>query len=66
MSMEQNELRALMRLFFKPHPWHGVSPGPGFPAELSVFIEQVPTDTVKYEIDKVSGYLKLDRPQKFS
>jgi len=64
--MEQNELRALMRLFFKPHPWHGVSPGPGFPAELSVFIEQVPTDTVKYEIDKVSGYLKLDRPQKFS
>ncbi len=66
MSMEQNELRALMRLFFKPHPWHGVSPGEGFPAELSVFIEQVPTDTVKYEIDKVSGYLKLDRPQKFS
>lgn len=66
MSMEQNELRALMRLFFKPHPWHGVSPGEGFPAELSVFIEQVPTDTVKYEIDKTSGYLKLDRPQKFS
>lgn len=66
MSMEQNELRALMRLFFKPHPWHGVSPGEGFPAELSVFIEQVPTDTVKYEIDKASGYLKLDRPQKFS
>jgi inorganic pyrophosphatase len=26
----------------------------------------VPTDTVKYEIDKVSGYLKIDRPQKFS
>jgi inorganic pyrophosphatase len=66
MSMEQNELRALMRLFFKPHPWHGVSPGPGFPAEVSAFIEQVPTDTVKYEVDKVSGYLKLDRPQKFS
>ena len=55
-----------MRLFFKPHPWHGISPGAGFPAEMSVFIEQVPTDTVKYEIDKVSGYLKLDRPQKFS
>lgn len=64
--MEQNELRTLMRLFFKPHPWHGVSPGTSFPAELSVFIEQVPTDTVKYEVDKVSGYLMLDRPQKFS
>ncbi|MCL4165480.1 UNVERIFIED_CONTAM: hypothetical protein GTU68_028267 [Idotea baltica] len=30
------------------------------------FIEVTPTDTVKYEIDKVSGYLKVDRPQKFS
>ena len=26
----------------------------------------VSTDTVKYEIDKESGYLKLDRPQKYS
>ena len=26
----------------------------------------VPTDTVKYELDKPSGYLKVDRPQKFS
>jgi inorganic pyrophosphatase len=64
--MKENELKNLMGLFFKPHPWHGVSPGAAFPAELSVFIEQVPTDTVKFEIDKVSGYLKLDRPQKFS
>ncbi|MCX7878996.1 MAG: inorganic pyrophosphatase, partial [Ignavibacteria bacterium] len=29
-------------------------------------IEIVPTDTVKYEIDKISGYLKVDRPQKYS
>jgi inorganic pyrophosphatase len=26
----------------------------------------VPTDTVKYEIDKETGYLKIDRPQKYS
>ena len=26
----------------------------------------MPTDTVKYEVDKESGYLSLDRPQKFS
>jgi inorganic pyrophosphatase len=26
----------------------------------------VPTDTVKYEVDKASGHLKLDRPQKYS
>lgn len=30
------------------------------------FVEMVPTDTVKYEMDKVSGYLKLDRPQRYS
>ena len=26
----------------------------------------MPTDTVKYELDKQTGYLKVDRPQKFS
>jgi inorganic pyrophosphatase len=36
------------------------------PQEVTVFIEIVPTDTVKYEIDKASGYLKIDRPQQFS
>ncbi len=64
--MEQSELRELMGLFFKPHPWHGISPGAESPAVVTAFIEQVPTDTVKYEIDKTTGYLKLDRPQKFS
>lgn len=50
----------------KSHPWHGIDLGPNCPAELRAFIEIVPTDTVKYEIDKASGYLSLDRPQKFS
>lgn len=51
---------------FKSHPWHGISPGENLPNVVTAFIEIVPTDTVKYEIDKVSGYLKIDRPQKFS
>lgn len=50
----------------KPHPWHGISPGANCPKEITAFIEIVPGDTVKYEIDKESGYLKIDRPQKFS
>jgi inorganic pyrophosphatase len=33
---------------------------------VTCFIEIVPTDTVKYEIDKPTGYLKVDRPQKYS
>lgn len=50
----------------KSHPWHGISLGENVPDEVRAFIEIVPTDTVKYEVDKVSGYLSLDRPQKFS
>jgi inorganic pyrophosphatase len=51
---------------FKAHPWHGISPGDKAPALVTAFIEIVPTDTVKYEIDKGSGYLKIDRPQRYS
>ena len=50
----------------KAHPWHGISPGSNVPEEVRAFIEIVPTDTVKYEVDKQTGYLSLDRPQKFS
>lgn len=56
----------LMGLRYKSHPWHGVNIGPNAPKEVIAFIEMVTTDTVKYEIDKESGYLKLDRPQKYS
>ena len=51
---------------FKSHPWHGVYIGDHVPEKVTAFIEVVPTDTVKYEIDKASGYLKIDRPQQFS
>jgi len=50
----------------KSHPWHGISPGENCPQEVTCFIEIVPGDTVKYEIDKQSGYLKIDRPQLYS
>lgn len=51
---------------FKAHPWHGINIGENAPSIVTAFIEIVPTDTVKYEIDKESGYLKIDRPQKYS
>lgn len=56
----------LMGLLFKAHPWHGLSAGKDAPEIVTAFIEIVPTDTVKYEIDKISGYLKVDRPQQYS
>jgi inorganic pyrophosphatase len=48
------------------HPWHGVRPGDRAPDEVLVYVEIVPTDTVKYEVDKISGHLRIDRPQKYS
>lgn len=53
-------------LLFRAHPWHGVSIGAKAPEEVMSYIEIVPTDTVKYEVDKATGHLKVDRPQKFS
>ena len=57
-----------MRIFPQQiaHPWHGISAGSKAPAQVSVYIEIVPSDTVKYELDKESGLLKVDRPQKYS
>jgi len=56
----------LMGLRYKSHPWHGLDIGKDAPTVVTAFIEMVPTDTVKYELDKVSGYIKIDRPQKYS
>lgn len=50
----------------KAHPWHGIPLNDNSPAEVTVFIEIVPRDTVKYEVDKETGYLKIDRPQQYS
>jgi inorganic pyrophosphatase len=54
------------RQVFQAHPWHGVSPGEDAPAKVNAYIEIVPTDAVKYELDKASGHLRVDRPQRFS
>jgi len=51
---------------FQSHPWHGVTPGLKAPELVNAYIEIVPTDAVKYELDKPSGHLRVDRPQRFS
>src|SRR4030095_13139763 len=50
----------------RPHPWHGLEIGPEPPSVLNAFIEITPFDLIKYEVDKVSGYLRVDRPQRGS
>ncbi|MCC6434793.1 MAG: inorganic pyrophosphatase [Acidimicrobiales bacterium] len=48
---------------FRAHPWHGLSAGDEAPAIVEAYIEITPFDAVKYEIDKRTGYLRVDRPQ---
>lgn len=67
MSQEAfSKLWKMIGLRYTSHPWHGVSIGAEAPDIVTSFIEVTPSDTVKYEVDKRSGFLKIDRPQKFS
>lgn len=43
------------------HPWHEVSPGENLPNSVNAIIEIPKGSKAKYEIDKASGLLKLDR-----
>ena len=51
---------------FRPHPWHGLEAGPNPPVTVHAYIEITPYDLVKYEVDKATGYLLVDRPQRTS
>lgn len=51
---------------WRPHPWHGLGTGPNPPEVVHAYIEITPFDTMKYELDKATGYLKVDRPQRTS
>jgi inorganic pyrophosphatase len=51
---------------WRPHPWHGLEVGPQPPGLVHAYIEITPFDSVKYELDKTTGYLRVDRPQRSS
>lgn len=51
---------------YRPHPWHGLPVGPKPPELVTAYIEITPYSTVKYEVDKASGFLKVDRPQRMN
>ncbi len=64
--MAERKLEDLLSILFQAHPWHGIAAGPDIPEMVNAFIELVPTDAVKYELDKPSGHLRLDRPHRYS
>jgi inorganic pyrophosphatase len=51
---------------WRPHPWHGLEVGDDPPQLVHAYIEITPFDLVKYEVDKATGYLRVDRPQRTS
>lgn len=51
---------------WRPHPWHGLPSGRQPPVFINAYIEITPFDHIKYEVDKESGYLRVDRPQRGS
>jgi len=51
---------------WRPHPWHGLEVGQDPPSLVTAYIEITPYDLVKYEVDKQTGYLMVDRPQRTS
>lgn len=66
MQGKGNSVEPARRPLAQSHPWHGISPGTAAPNLITTFIEIVPTDPVKYEVDKDSGFLRIDRPQQYS
>jgi len=51
---------------WRPHPWHGLEIGLNPPDLVYAYIEMTPFDHIKYEVDKTTGYLHVDRPQRTS
>ena len=51
---------------WRRHPWHGLRARAEGAKEdvVQVYVEMTPDDVVKYELDKSSGFLMVDRPQR--
>ena len=66
MKEEVKKIIDIMNQRFVSHPWHGIELGEKAPAIVNAYIEITPADAIKYEIDKPSGHIMVDRPQKLS
>ena len=55
--MVSKEFETLLSTMFKSHPWHGVAPLCDDPELVRAFIEMVPNDRVKLELDKAERKL---------
>src|SRR5215207_113247 len=65
-ALKNRNRMALRFSEWRPHPWHGLPTGREPPIFVNAYIEITPFDLIKYEVDKESGYLRVDRPQRTS
>lgn len=66
MQEKVNKVLELLNKRYVSHPWHGIEIGEKSPEIVNAYIEIIPADTIKYEIDKSTGMIMVDRPQKLS
>ena len=63
MSNTTQEFSRLMSMLFRAHPWHSLPAKADGRGIFNAYIEITPSDTVKFELHKESGFLCIDRPQ---
>ncbi|CAM0144895.1 unnamed protein product [Urochloa decumbens] len=60
-KLNERILSSLSRRSVAAHPWHDLEIGPGAPAVFNVVVEITKGSKVKYELDKKTGLIKVDR-----
>ncbi|XP_065008854.1 soluble inorganic pyrophosphatase-like isoform X1 [Musa acuminata AAA Group] len=60
-ALNERILSSMMRKSVAAHPWHDLEIGPGAPAVFNCVVEIARGSKVKYELDKASGLIKVDR-----
>ncbi|KAF2290754.1 hypothetical protein GH714_015320 [Hevea brasiliensis] len=59
--LNERILSSMSRRSVAAHPWHDLEIGPGAPAVFNCVVEISKGSKVKYELDKISGLIKVDR-----
>ncbi|XP_072980805.1 soluble inorganic pyrophosphatase-like isoform X1 [Typha angustifolia] len=60
-KLNQRILSSLSKRSVAAHPWHDLEIGPGAPLVFNVVVEITKGSKVKYELDKKTGLIKVDR-----
>ncbi|KAK9948578.1 hypothetical protein M0R45_004147 [Rubus argutus] len=60
-ALNERILSSMSRRSVAAHPWHDLEIGPGAPAIFNCVVEISKGSKVKYELDKTSGLIKVDR-----